>query len=179
MDYLRKRVCAKSFPPFECKHEYHVYDVMEVVRFYNTYVEELKENCGWCQRQLSKNDNSKADKDIITLDTDSSPEKLKPSGKKSRSVTPELPKIINKNGDKSKSRDIESKDSNINSAKKTIEDKCNSNSVDKNTKEAIETVTLAEDSVEGDDEIQILDVPDITASPLKVFLISKSHFLFT
>ena len=181
MDYLRKRVCAKSFPPFECKHEYHVYDVMEIVRFYSTYVEELKENCGWCQKHLSNSDNIEVEKDVITLDIDSSPEKWKQSGKKSRSVTPELPKNPpNKGADKLNSANDEAKKSNIDSdpkvcpnvtENKTIEDKSNSKSDDKTTREVIETVTLAEeaDSVEGDDDIEIIDVPDISAAPLKVF----------
>ena len=54
MDYLTKKVCAKSFPPFVCPALNHVYDVNNICRFYESYVENIKEKCENCKRLVAE-----------------------------------------------------------------------------------------------------------------------------
>ena len=54
MDYLTKRVCAKSFAPFVCTSETHVYDVAEVSKFYANYIEQMRRGCIACRLKESK-----------------------------------------------------------------------------------------------------------------------------
>merc|ERR1740128_299699 len=56
MDYLREKVCSKSFAPFVCGSNQHVYDVSEVLRFYESHHKESVEACEYCRdrRNVSK-----------------------------------------------------------------------------------------------------------------------------
>ena len=56
MDYLTKKVCAKSFPPFVCQALNHVYDVSNICRFYESYTEMIKEKCKHCIRLKVESD---------------------------------------------------------------------------------------------------------------------------
>lgn len=51
-----------------CKAEYHVYDVMEIVKFYADYVEELKDNCGWCRKIQQEEDAKKGGEKSVAKD---------------------------------------------------------------------------------------------------------------